>query len=59
MIKYLFGGLASLGLIVGGATAADAAGNVNVALSVTGAFTHTSQHSAFQIDNAAGLVVGR
>lgn len=57
-IRLLAAGVLTLGLAVGSASAADAAANVNMALAITRGPWRTSVHTAFQTDNAAGLVVG-
>ena len=56
--KLFTAGVLGLGLILGSATAAGASTNVNLALSITGAFQHNSAHVAFQTNNDTGLVVG-
>ena len=56
--KLIAAGVLTLGLMIGTATAAGAVGNFNMALSITGGPWRTSVHTAFQTDNAAGLVVG-
>jgi hypothetical protein len=56
-LKLLSAGVLTLGLMIGTATAAGAMANVNMALSITGAFMHTSVHTAIQTDNEVGLTV--
>ena len=56
-IPMMAAGLLTLGLVIGAATTAGAAANVNFALAITGGPYKTSVHTSYQTDNAAGLTV--
>ena len=56
-LRLIAGGVMTLGLMIGTATAAGATTNLNGALSITGGPVRTSIHTAFQTDNYAGTTV--